>query len=122
MVWGVYIWREVEFLCPPWQGNGSFEKAFPHLLRQGVVRLPQTPYGLVYYRLLFDTEADGEFALSFHISPNGVATRAAGRNPAGVVGSRMLPTQGSTGLLCADPGKLCSADRAFWGLRLGRCR
>jgi hypothetical protein len=25
----------------------------------------------VYYRLLFDTRADGEFALLFHISPNG---------------------------------------------------
>ncbi len=29
----------------PWQGNGSFEKASPRFLRQGVARLPQTPYG-----------------------------------------------------------------------------
>jgi hypothetical protein len=30
---------------PLWQGNRSFEKASPRLLRQRVARLPQTPYG-----------------------------------------------------------------------------
>jgi len=45
VIWVRYIWRDVEFLCPPWQGNGSFEKVFPRLLRQGVAGLHQTPYG-----------------------------------------------------------------------------
>jgi len=30
-------------MCPPWRGNGSFEKASPRSLRQGVPRMLRPP-------------------------------------------------------------------------------
>ena len=35
--------RQGETICPPWQGNRSFEKASPRSLRQGVPRMLRPP-------------------------------------------------------------------------------
>ena len=32
-----------ETICPPWQGNGSFEEAYPRSLPQGVPKNAETP-------------------------------------------------------------------------------
>ena len=64
VVWGLYIWREVELLVP--LGKGRFEKASPGRLRQAVARLPQTPLESPFSRLFKGDKAPNPSATGPH--------------------------------------------------------